>query len=63
MALGSLLLFVVPFVRRFFEVDPSVSSYTWTGVLWAVIGVALVEGIWWIQRAIGSRGTAVAGGA
>ncbi|MEV4310644.1 HAD-IC family P-type ATPase [Actinocrispum sp. NPDC049592] len=63
MALGSLLLFVIPFVREFFEIDPSVPGYTWTGVLWAAIGVVLVEGIWWIQRAITSRRAAMAGGA
>jgi cation-transporting ATPase E len=63
MALGSVLLFVLPFAQRFFALDPSDSGYTWSGVLWAAVGVVVVEAIWWIQRAVTSRGAAVTGGA
>ncbi|TCO58470.1 cation-translocating P-type ATPase [Actinocrispum wychmicini] len=63
MTLGSVLLFVLPFARKFFELDTSDAGYTWTAILWAAIGVVLVEAVWWIQRAIASRRAAVAGGA
>jgi cation-transporting ATPase E len=63
MVLGSVLLFVLPFAQRFFALDPSESAYTWSAVLWAAVGVVLVEGIWWLQRAAASRRATVAGGA
>ncbi|MFD1050987.1 cation-translocating P-type ATPase, partial [Kibdelosporangium lantanae] len=50
MVLGSVLLFVLPFAQRFFALDPSVGDYTWSAVMWAAVGVVLVEGIWWLQR-------------
>jgi cation-transporting ATPase E len=64
MSLGSVLLFVLPFAQKFFALDPSNESYTWTAVMLAAIGVVLVEAAWWIQRRLTSRSAAVvAGGA
>ncbi|GAB3871171.1 cation-translocating P-type ATPase [Kibdelosporangium lantanae] len=63
MVLGSVLLFVLPFAQRFFALDPSVGDYTWSAVMWAAVGVVLVEGIWWLQRYAALRRAAVAGGA
>jgi cation-transporting ATPase E len=47
---ASFLLFVLPFTQKFFALDPTNSSYTTLAVIIAVIGMVLVEAIWWIQR-------------
>jgi cation-transporting ATPase E len=64
MSLISLLLFVVPAAREFCLLDPSNASYTWTAIGVALVGVALVELAWEIDRRIALRRAAiVAGGA
>jgi cation-transporting P-type ATPase E len=61
MVTASVLLFVLPFAQHFFALDPSDAGYTWGAVMWAAVGVVLLESIWWAQRAITSRRATVAG--
>ncbi len=65
--LAYVVLFSIPFVRTFFEIDPSHWQWTLTGLVCGVAGACLIEAVFWINRArTGDRrplwGTPAAGG-
>ena len=47
--LGYVILFSVPFTREFFALDPSNVGYTTIAVTCGLIGVVLVEALWWVS--------------
>ncbi|WP_241385777.1 HAD-IC family P-type ATPase [Rhodococcus sp. CH91] len=47
--LGYVILFSVPFTREFFALDPSNIAYSTIAVTCGVIGVVLVEVVWWVS--------------
>ncbi|MBS9373662.1 HAD-IC family P-type ATPase [Rhodococcus sp. B50] len=47
--LGYVILFSVPFTREFFALDPSNVAYTTIAVTCGLIGVVLVEILWWVS--------------
>ncbi|WP_182360240.1 HAD-IC family P-type ATPase [Tomitella gaofuii] len=49
--LAYVVLFSIPFVRTFFEIDPSHWQWTVTGLACGVVGAALIEAVFWIGRA------------
>ncbi|MEC3979395.1 HAD-IC family P-type ATPase [Amycolatopsis sp. H20-H5] len=50
MTIVTALLFLVPLTQRFFELDPSVASYTLSAFACAAVGIVLVEAAWWLGR-------------
>ncbi|MEU5840665.1 HAD-IC family P-type ATPase [Rhodococcus sp. NPDC047139] len=47
--LGYVILFAVPFTREFFALDPSNVAYSTIAVTCGLIGVVLVETVWWVS--------------
>lgn len=47
--LGYVILFSVPFTREFFALDPSNVTYSTIAVTCGLIGVVLVEALWWVS--------------
>ncbi|UGQ60290.1 HAD-IC family P-type ATPase [Rhodococcus pyridinivorans] len=47
--LGYVILFSVPFTREFFALDPSNVAYSTIAVTCGLIGVVLVEALWWVS--------------
>ncbi|UZF46073.1 HAD-IC family P-type ATPase [Rhodococcus rhodochrous] len=47
--LGYVILFSVPFTREFFALDPSNVGYSTIAVTCGLIGVVLVEALWWVS--------------
>jgi cation-transporting ATPase E len=47
--LGYVILFSVPFTREFFALDPSNVVYSTIAVTCGLIGVVLVEALWWVS--------------
>jgi cation-transporting ATPase E len=50
MTVVTALLFVVPFTKRFFALDPGSGSYLMSAFACAAVGIVLVEAAWWIGR-------------
>ncbi|QDQ99091.1 HAD-IC family P-type ATPase [Tomitella fengzijianii] len=49
--LAYVVLFSIPFVRTFFEIDPSHWQWTVVGLVCGAVGAALIEAVFWIDRA------------
>ncbi|GAA4810637.1 cation-translocating P-type ATPase [Tomitella cavernea] len=49
--LAYVVLFSIPFVRSFFEIDPSHWQWTVIGLACGLVGAALIESVFWIDRA------------